>query len=276
VKSQFPNEGRRRWHLRVLEEFWTGASFSTSGLDVNAPATKQPLAPEVLQDGDPFDQLSEGQEIGFLLRTDFSNEDAWQAFCSNLRDSEREFAEALQPDDSNTEERTSPGQGIRMEAEEDSDSDNDMDSIPTPLINVVNPASTEDRLIFNKMSNLAALRLLNDVDIRLSPSPPPGTTRIDPPNRLIDQAGWQEIYSGMNIWIYDTLSNVDHCVRLVSQQGNVYGTATGDSWRARGTHICDIQFNIIYLGMQIDFGGLDRWDYVERKRNLDEANWRIT
>lgn len=27
-----------------------------------------------------------------------------------------------------------------------------------------------------------------------------------------------------------------------------------------------------YAGMQIDFGGMDRWDYAERKRNLDEAN----
>ena len=45
VKSQFPDEGRRRWHLRVLEEFWTGPSFSTSILDVDALAMKQPLAP---------------------------------------------------------------------------------------------------------------------------------------------------------------------------------------------------------------------------------------
>ena len=51
---------------------------------------------------------------------------------------------------------------------------------------------------------------------------------------------------------------------------------SGDSWRARGTHICELQFNITYFGMQIDFGGLDRWDYVERKRNIDEANQPIT
>jgi hypothetical protein len=24
-------------------------------------------------------------------------------------------------------------------------------------------------------------------------------------------------------------------------------------------------------GMKIDFGGLDRWDYLERKRNMDEV-----
>jgi len=94
------------------------------------------------------------------------------------------------------------------------------------LIKVVNPAATTDRLVFNNMSNLSALRLLNDVDIRHAPTPPPGMARINPPNRLIDQGGWQEVYSGMTIWIYDTLSNTDQSVRLVSQRGDMYGTAT--------------------------------------------------
>ncbi|KAF8230179.1 hypothetical protein L208DRAFT_1363289 [Tricholoma matsutake] len=269
MKSKYRGEGRRRLHLRVLEEFWIGGPVSTSRFDVDdALPRTQPEELEVFRDSDPFDQISGGQESGLLLRTDFSTEDAWQAFCSKLQDSEREFNEALQSD-------ASPDQ---MEAE-DSDSDDgtsDMESIPTPLIKVVNPVSTEHRLIFDNMSNLTALRLFNDVNIRLSPSPPPGTVQINPPNRLIDQAGWQEIYSGQNIWIYDAISNTDQCVRLVSQQGNMYGTATGDSWRARGTHIYELQFNITYLGMEIDFGGLDRWDYGERRRNLDEANRPIT
>jgi hypothetical protein len=47
---------------------------------------------------------------------------------------------------------------------------------------------------------------------------------------------------------------------------------SGDSWRARGTHICELQFNMTYLGMKIDFGGLDRWDFSERRRNMDEAS----
>jgi len=181
---------------------------------------------EVLRDGDPFDQFSGGQDIGLLLRTDFSNEDAWQAFCSKLQDSEREFAEALKSDNSEAREHTS-NQDTQMEAGDDSHSDSDTSDVDSmPLIKVVDPMSTEHRLNFDKMSNLTALRLLNDVDIRLSPSPPPGTPRIYPPNRLIDQAGWQEIYSGLTIWIYDALSNTDQCVRLVSQQGNMYGTAT--------------------------------------------------
>jgi len=132
----------------------------------------------------------------------------------------------LQSDDSEAKEPRSFDHDMEAEDHSGSDGDTSDDCIPTPLIKVVNPVSTEHRLIFRNMSNLTALRLLNAVDIRLSLSPPQGTARIDPPNRLIDQTGWQEIYSGLNIWIYDTLSNSDRCVRLVSQQGNIYGTAT--------------------------------------------------
>lgn len=80
--------------------------------------------------------------------------------------------------------------------------------------------------ILKDISNLTALRLLNDVGIRLSPSPPAGANRIKPGNRLIDKGGLQEMYTGKTIWIYDGQSNTDESVRLVSQQGDVYGTAT--------------------------------------------------
>jgi len=98
---------------------------------------------------------------------------------------------------------------------------------------------------------------------------------MSPPNRLVDQGGWQEVYEGHTIWVYDALSNSDQCVRLVSQAGDFYGTATGDSWRARVTHVCELQFNMTYLGMKIDFGGLDRWDFAERQRNMEEAEHLI-
>jgi hypothetical protein len=45
----------------------------------------------------------------------------------------------------------------------------------------------------------------------------------------------------------------------------------GDSWRARVSHICDLQVNICN-GMKINFGGLDGWDYAERRRNLEEVH----
>jgi hypothetical protein len=51
---------------------------------------------------------------------------------------------------------------------------------------------------------------------------------------------------------------------------------SGDSWRAKVGHICELQVNLHYGGMKIDFGGLDRWDYGERQRNMQEAHLPIT
>lgn len=103
-----------------------------------------------------------------------------------------------------------------------SDSESGSEITPEHIIKVIPNQSN----ILNGISNLTALRLLNDVGIRLSPSPPAGANRIKPGNRLIDKGGLQEIYIGKTIWIYDRQSNVDESVRLVSQQGDVYGTAT--------------------------------------------------
>ena len=108
------------------------------------------------------------------------------------------------------------------------DTEDDENAAASPVFYVVNPlASSPRRTTFSGISNLSALRLLNDVDIRRAPKPPQGTKRIRPPNRLVDHDGWQEVYSGKTVWIYDTQSNQDQCVRLVSQKGAaMYGTAT--------------------------------------------------
>ena len=45
----------------------------------------------------------------------------------------------------------------------------------------------------------------------------------------------------------------------------------GDSWRARVSHICDLQVSLFSGQIKIDFGGLDRWDFAERQRNMTEA-----
>jgi hypothetical protein len=45
----------------------------------------------------------------------------------------------------------------------------------------------------------------------------------------------------------------------------------GDSWRAQVSHIFDLQFNMTCLKMKVDFGGLDRWEYAERLKNMAEA-----
>lgn len=54
-------------------------------------------------------------------------------------------------------------------------------------------------------------------------------------------------------------------------ESDSYSPHSGDSWRAQVSHIFELQYNMTFLGMKINFGGMDRWDYSERKRNLDEA-----
>lgn len=48
--------------------------------------------------------------------------------------------------------------------------------------------------------------------------------------------------------------------------------SSGDSWRARVTHICELQVNMSTGAMTIDFGGMDRYDYNERIRTLEQAD----
>lgn len=165
------------------------------------------------------------------MRTDFTNESAWQEFCSKLRDAENEFS--APPDDAM--DGQGPGAAGNSSAAtdkggegDDEDEDVEVDDGGTAgIFHVVNPESPSDREALVGISNLRALRLLNDVDIRPAPVPPPGTRRIKPPNRIIDHDGWQEVYVGKMLWIYDVKSNTDQCVRLVSQQSaSMYGTAT--------------------------------------------------
>ncbi|KAJ6558531.1 hypothetical protein DFH09DRAFT_1163112 [Mycena vulgaris] len=273
LKSQFPGEGRRKWNLRVLQEFW-----ASPDAEIDLSGSPTALAEEFLHDDDPFDEIvGDGPQLGLLLRTDFSNEDAWQAFCARLKSEEQDFIASVQPS-APSASASEPAQGsstgdVKMtddDADDESD-DESADGLSAPIVKIINPVSEQDKALVLHISNLAALRLFNDVDIHPAPSPPADTKRISPPNRLVDKKGWQEIYTGLTIWVYDAQSNTDQCARLVNQEGDVYGTATGDSWRARVTHICELQFNMTYLGMKIDFGGLDRYDYPERRRNLEEA-----
>ncbi|CDO70599.1 hypothetical protein BN946_scf184656.g14 [Trametes cinnabarina] len=253
--------------------------------------TQNPLTVEFIEDADfttdddPLDAISDDAPgLGIVLRTDYSNEDAWQAFYTKLQEAEAEFSSDVPSEEPGADadmdgEAPSAAQGAASSStdaegdtamdEEDAVGDDSDDT--APIFFVIN-APPAERAKFEGISNLTALRLLNDVDARRAPAPPTGTKRIRPPNRLVDHDGWQEVYTGKIIWIYDAESNRDQCVRLVSQKGAaMYGTATADSWRARVSHICELQVNLASGAMIIDFGGLDRWDYEERVRNLEEA-----
>ncbi|KAF8653592.1 hypothetical protein AX16_003870 [Volvariella volvacea WC 439] len=268
VKAQYPDEGRRQWRLRVIQEFWNSVNlhFIRPSAATEVPDDIQAAVDEISDDGDPWDELSEAREFGLLIRADRSNEAAWQAFLVQLQDAEQKMAVAVRESRNMTEEQMA---GI----DEDDDA-----FVPYPLVRIVDPDDADDRAAFEGISNIGALRLLNDVDVRRAPVPAPGQRRIKPGHRLVDLGGLQEIYSGTDIWIYDALSNQDGCARVVCQEGDssVYGTATADSWRARAAHIPDLQFSKVCLGMQINYGGLDRYDQGERARNLIEAEAPIS
>ena len=56
-----------------------------------------------------------------------------------------------------------------------------------------------------------------------------------------------------------------HLSRLVDME------CRGDSWRVKVSHICELQVNISTGTILIDFGGMDKYTYEERVRNLREA-----
>lgn len=164
----------------------------------------------------------DGPELGLIVRTDFSDEPSWVAFCTRLQENEKEFI--LGSDDVDENASKQPLQPDNVGEEEDSD-DEDSDA-PPAIFHIINPSSPQERELLAGISNLGVLRLFNDVDVRPSPTSPHGANCIRPPNRLVDYHGWQEFYRGKNVWIYDAKSNIDQCVRIVSQSGDMYGTAT--------------------------------------------------
>jgi hypothetical protein len=242
-------------------------------------------------DEDLFDEITDDEApgLGILVRTDFSNDEAWGTFLAKLKEGEDEFpSSAGREEDTGVDQDGLPGSGPASDVKVDDgkDSDGSPDRDPDPIISILDP-SPEVRPYFSDISNLTALRLLNDVDLRKL-TIPPNTKRLNPPSPIVDYDGWQEIYHGKTLWIYDATSNQDQCARLISKHSDFYGTATlalsprfirpvanakgrGDSWRARVSHICELQVNISTGAITINFGGMDKYTYEERIRNLQDA-----
>nr|GAT57752.1 predicted protein [Mycena chlorophos] len=256
VKTQHPAEDHLRWELRILEEFWaSNPQPAATGLTKPAEWADNP---NLIYERVAGEYAS---ELGLLIRTDYSNEDAWREFHAKLQEAENEFLGG--------QEDVAMG-GPSAGGDEDNSSDDSSDDKPI-IIKVVNPTADADRQLLSGITNIRALRLFSDeVDIR--PRPRPAGVVPSPPHRLVDRNGMQECYEGVTLWIYDAKSNVDGCARLVcGKSDELYGTATGDSWRARVSHIVELQSEMAVNGTLISFGGLDRYDYDERKRSLDEA-----
>lgn len=183
-------------------------------------------------DEDLFDEITDDEApgLGILVRTDFSNDEAWRLFLAKLKEGEDEFSPSPKRQegadaDQNEPPDSAPASTSSVDPNDDGDdSESSSGQDPGPIIFILDPGP-EIRPYFSEISNLAALRLLNDVDLRklILPST---VKRFDPPNSIVDCDGWQEIYHGKTLWIYDNTSNQDQCARLVSKRSDFYGTAT--------------------------------------------------
>ena len=239
MKEQSPADGRRKWHLRVLYNLWPTIDCDQLLEDIDNDLSVCSYCQYLLlyafdlrslkfDDPDPFDYLTDDNQLGLIIRTDFSNEEAWSAFCNQVQVSQKDLVSDLTNNSPDQEPASNPeGNDIqKATSDEADDSESDSSNEPPDFLKILNPVEQSDRIRFTDISNLRALRLFNDVDIRPTPERPVGTKPISPSCPLIDLLGWQEIYSGKNLWIYDTLSNVDGNVRVVSQTSDFYGTAT--------------------------------------------------
>ncbi|KAH8996420.1 hypothetical protein EDB86DRAFT_2850724 [Lactarius hatsudake] len=282
LKAQRPSLGRRPLLLLIADEFWSLDARTWTVLAsvvADNPPGPQPPWPWA-HDRDEHDVREDAAAApGVVVRTDYSagSEEAWAAFCAALRDAEHEFfadqAPASGPGDSDgdIDMETGPQPPATGSGAADSDDDDDAstDEGDSSLF-----APLSDAARFDNISNLRALRLLFDVSARATPGSGqqhPADRGGGTQHRLSGLHGLQETYDtrGRTLWIFDAHSRANGCARLVSEAGDV---ATGDSWRARATHMAELQAGLGARALRIDFGGLDRWDYNERRRNMLEAD----
>ena len=266
--------------MMALEQFWRDPASAKQD-----EATFDPSA-----DFDPLDEVTtETSALGIVVRTDYTDDEAWSRFLERLERGEEDMRRSMMPE-SNEAGSSREGNGSadvamggtaeddQEEGDDDDDSEDDEEDDGPPLIltTLSPPPTSPIRPLLTGLSNIAVLRLLLTPSLRLAPAPPKGIKRDTRNSPLVDRNGWQEVYGGegeLDIWVYDQRSNGDGSVRVVSSSSDVavYGSATGDSWRARVDHIVDLQFSMRMGGMKIDFGGMDRWEYAERVRNIEEV-----
>ncbi|CAE6519288.1 unnamed protein product [Rhizoctonia solani] len=283
ARSNKPGASRRHLKLKLVEQFWTLDRTQKDEQLKNAASMKEPTSFDPGSDTYDIPNLKDSRVIGtrgIIVRTHLhlNDEPAWNAFLTALEGLEKESladipSVQMESDSESEDEETDKSEDEEMAEAAPPPITYESDAIFT----VIDPVRQEtyhalrDRL--SNASNVAILRLFNDVSIAPSPSPPDNMPkRIKPGHRLIDEDGFQEVYSGGRIWVWDQQSAKDQTLRLVSPRVFVYGDATGDSWRVKAAHMWELQLHLDG-GMKIGFSGGagTGWDMNERARNLKES-----
>ncbi|KZT41527.1 hypothetical protein SISSUDRAFT_1042889 [Sistotremastrum suecicum HHB10207 ss-3] len=270
--------GRRACKLEIIRQFWALDKPSRSLILASAQQNPELEVDSMAGIPDPFDFQDPPNLIvskrGIIVRTDFSDDNAWDSFCKAVSDSEIEGVKEMQAGQQAEEDDGEDGDESSSEDEEaqapDTAGSMPDDDVSTPASDDDTPSSfiifsaPEHRSILEGASNLSLLRLFNDVSLVHAPPKPKDATEKPIQHVLVDRDGLQEAYEGRLLWVYDQASNRDQSVRAVSLQGQTYGSATADSWRARAPFIWELQLNVDAGTMRIDFN----YDYDERARNF--------
>ncbi|KAF8339726.1 uncharacterized protein EI90DRAFT_3037590 [Cantharellus anzutake] len=285
------SKGRRATLLEIANSFW--------GLDPNARRAALNAAESTVVDvgdlstlQDPLDFSEPPYGIvpqrGVIVRVGFSSDPAWNSFLESVLQTERDgIKELLNTAGAENQEQNDSGGESSSEEDtnlpEEGESSSQRQAGPAPcsppsetfiVIDPSDPTSPYHHLAprLQNATNITLLRLFSDLDIIPTlPVPPQQRIPARASSPLIDMDGLHEIYEGRTVWVYDEKSNQDGSVRLIVPRPTTYGLATGDSWRVRAPFIWELQINLSGGNMMIDFGGLDRYDAMERRRNLEET-----
>ncbi|KAG8766118.1 hypothetical protein FRC12_007076 [Ceratobasidium sp. 428] len=303
ARTQQPGVGRRQLKQSIINRFWGLSKAEKIGAIQNASIAPPADSLSFETDTDPYDipGLTNSSVVGtrgIVVRTYFDqvDETAWATFLSSLEDLERRSLGSV-VDSQMDESSESESEGEQDDKEQEGESNAPVQDetqitdaaekgqhLTTTLTYeadaifvVVDPTKQERGEVLQGLlagaSNIALLRLFNDALVAPAPGLPANSPkRIKPGHRLIDEDGFQEVYVGPRVWVWDQQSAKDQTLRLVSSRVFVYGDATADSWRVKAAHMWDLQVNID-AGMRIDFSGGTGvgWNVYERERNLKDA-----
>jgi hypothetical protein len=176
---------------------------------------------------DPYDFVDNPDGLvlrkGVIVRTDFTNDEAWNAVVQIINESEKSgAAELSQIADATPDEAGESGSESESEDEE---GDTEMagssalkedDAIAFDSSFIIYDPPADQRSLFTNASNLRLVRIFNDVDIIGNPPPSKSQKRTAAGvNKLVDFDGFHEVYDDRLIWVYDSSSNSEGSLRLV-------------------------------------------------------------